>query len=534
MDPEQLEIYRQHTGRSDSPTQQASEAFVICGRRSGKSVIAALIAVFICCFRDYSKILVPGENGVFMVLASDRRQARVIFNYITAFLQSPLLKGMVVEVLKESVVLSNGVTLEIHTSNFRAVRGPTIVGAVLDEVAFWPNLDSANPDVEVLNALRPGMSTVPGALLLSISSPYAKKGALYDAYREHYGKTSDVLVWKSASREMNPQLSRLTVAAAYVRDASAARAEYGGDFRNDIQSLFDLEAIERLVVPGRQELAPVKGVTYSAFVDPSGGRADSMVLAVSHVDKEKTRSVAILDCIREVVPPFSPETVTAEFADILKRYGVHEVEGDRYGAQWVEDAFEKRGVRYAPSERNRSGIYLEFLPMITSGQVELLDNRKLVNQLVDLERSTGRGADVIDHPRGNHDDVANAAAGALVRALGGGLVLSYAHMVVELEGKYGPEWREHVGEGDAPVEQQGQRLSAPTLEEILVDGKLRCPQCGSTCVVRRHVLYHCNSCSFEFAVPGAAGVPAFIGVPGKGQRRDALENMPQERKWRGR
>ena len=49
----------------------------------------------------------------------------------------------------------------------------------------------ANPDTEILNALRPAMATVPGALLLSISSPYAKRGELWRAHEAHYGKGGD-------------------------------------------------------------------------------------------------------------------------------------------------------------------------------------------------------------------------------------------------------------------------------------------------------------------------------------------------------
>jgi hypothetical protein len=50
--------------------------------------------------------------------------------------------------------------------------------------------------------------------------------------------------------------------------------------------------------------------------------------------------------------------------------------------------------------------------MLNSGQVELLDTMKLVNQLCALERRTERsGKDSIDHAPNAHDDVANAAAG---------------------------------------------------------------------------------------------------------------------------
>ncbi len=58
------------------------------------------------------------------------------------------------------------------------------------------------------------------------------------------------------------------------------------------------------------------------------------------------------------------------------------------------------------------------LPLINSQRCKLLDNDRLVNQLTNLERRVGRGTgkDSIDHPSGAHDDLANAAAGAIVSA----------------------------------------------------------------------------------------------------------------------
>jgi hypothetical protein len=68
-----------------------------------------------------------------------------------------------------------------------------------------------------------------------------------------------------------------------------------------------------------------------------------------------------------------------------------------------------------PSERSKSEIYADFLPLLNSGHVELVDSRRLVLQLANLERRTARsGKDSIDHAPGGHDDVANAAAGVLV------------------------------------------------------------------------------------------------------------------------
>ena len=86
LDAEELEVYQRHTGRSVAPTEQAREAWVVAGRRAGKSLMAALVAVFLACFRDYTDVLAKGERGTLMVIAADRKQARTVFRYIEAFL----------------------------------------------------------------------------------------------------------------------------------------------------------------------------------------------------------------------------------------------------------------------------------------------------------------------------------------------------------------------------------------------------------------------------------------------------------------
>ena len=73
-----------------------------------------------------------------MVIAADRRQARVVFRYITGLMERiPMLVGMVESQTRETINLKNRVTLEVHTANFRAVRGYTVAAAICDEVAFW-------------------------------------------------------------------------------------------------------------------------------------------------------------------------------------------------------------------------------------------------------------------------------------------------------------------------------------------------------------------------------------------------------------
>ncbi len=416
LSAEELALYQCHTGRQMPPTAPAKEAWLLVGRRGGKSLISALVAVYLACFRDHRRRLTKGEKGTVMVIAADRRQARVVFRYIVGLLEGvPMLARMIEGRTQDTISLTNGIILEVATSNFRTIRGYTIVGAVADEIAFWRSEDSANPDTEILNGLRPGMATVPGALLLCISSPYARRGALWEAYRQHYGQEDrSALVWQADTLAMNPTVDEKVIAAAYAEDEAAASAEYGAQFRRDIETFVGREAVEACVVPGRHEIPPVRSLHYVAFVDPSGGSQDSMTLAVAHGEKGK----AVVDTVREVRPPFSPEAVVREFSETLKHYRVTVVDGDRYGGEWPREQFRKCGIEYRVAEQTKSDLYLNLLPLVNSGTVELLDHPRLLSQLLNLERRTGRGGkDSIDHAPGAHDDVINAVAGVVVKAM---------------------------------------------------------------------------------------------------------------------
>jgi hypothetical protein len=92
--------------------------------------------------------------------------------------------------------------------------------------------------------------------------------------------------------------------------------------------------------------------------------------------------------------------------------------GDRYGAEWVRNAFERHHIELRHSPHDRSTLYLNLLPALSAGQAKILDIPRLRSQLLALERRTirGSGRDKVDHPSGGADDLANAAAGALVMA----------------------------------------------------------------------------------------------------------------------
>ena len=174
--------------------------------------------------------------------------------------------------------------------------------------------------------------------------------------------------------------------------------------------------VEQCVERGRSEQWPARGVRYVAFADLSGGQKDSSALAIAHREDE----ASVLDLAREWRSPHSPADAVEEMCRTLREFRVVSVHGDRYAAGWATDEFRKYGIRYVPSERPKSQIYLDFLPMLTSRRAVLLEDQRLVNQFATLERRTVRsGRDSVDHMPGAVDDLANAVAGVLTLAATG-------------------------------------------------------------------------------------------------------------------
>ena len=192
--------------------------------------------------------------------------------------------------------MTNGISIEVRPASFRKLRGPTYVAVICDELAFWYT-DSAyaNPDIEILNAIEPGLATTGGPLILA-SSPHARRGALWDTFKRHYGPDGDphVLVAHGASRTLNPSLLQRVVDRALEKDRARATAEYLAEFRTDIESFVPIEVVESCVGDYREQM-PASGLHYFGFTDPSGGSADSFTLAIAHKDKEKR---LVIDAVR--------------------------------------------------------------------------------------------------------------------------------------------------------------------------------------------------------------------------------------------
>jgi hypothetical protein len=411
---EERPLFTQLTGRDQEPLQRVEEFVAVVGRRGGKSRAMATLATYIAGLCKHR--LVNGEKGILLCIAPDQKQASIVLNYAeAAFESSPILKQLITNRTADTLELSNNISIEVRAASFRRLRGPTYIAVIADEVAFWLGVEtSANPDAEILNAVRPGLATTAGPLILA-SSPYARRGVLWDAYKRHYGQEGDplILVAQGASRTFNTTLPQGVVDRALERDRPSAEAEFMARFRSDIEGFVPFEVVEACT-GNHTEMAPLSGLHYFGFCDPSGGSADSFTLAISHADGNRV----LVDAVREIKPPFSPDAVIEEFATTLKTYKIASITGDRYAGEFPRELFRKYGIQYQCAEKPKSDLYRDLLPLLNSGRITLPRSERLVSQLVGLERRTARsGKDSIDHGPGGHDDLCNSVAGAAALAI---------------------------------------------------------------------------------------------------------------------
>jgi hypothetical protein len=412
LSDEERAIFTSVAGGRVLPLKRVRELFVIAGRRSGKSRMAAALACYFALFVRHK--LAGGERGMVLVLAATIEQARIVFGYTLAFLNnSPVLQKEIASTTRSEIRLRNGIVIAVHPNSFRSVRGRTLCACIFDEIAYWRDDSTATPDTEVYTAVLPALVTT-GGMLVGISSPYRRMGLLHAKHKQHFGVDSDaVLVVQGSTLTFNATLDAAAIAAQAEADPTAAASEWDARFRLDVASFLDDELIDAAIDRDRPlELPPRPGLYYRAYVDASGGAVggDSYCIAIAH----REDGCYVLDVVRGRAGPFDPTALTEEYAALCKQYRCHGVTGDKYAREWVASAWRKCGVAYTAAVLTASETYCECLPLWTQARVRIPDHSVLLRELRLLERMPTRmGKDQVVHPRGCHDDFANVAFGAM-------------------------------------------------------------------------------------------------------------------------
>jgi len=409
LDRKQVRIYRKLTSnkREFESGQEKTEAVWVLGARSGKSLLASIIALYEATRNRWQQYLSKGEFAYIVVIATRQKQAEQIIqaNCSRLIENSPALRGIVKELYQTELTLTNNMKIISLPCNSTAGRGLPIACFVLDECGHFYT-EGIKADQTIYDSLRPRMAQFPGAKVVLISTPAAKQGLLWNFFEEGFAVPSRFTA-QADTRTVNPGIPKGFIKQEYKRDVDYARREFGAEFAEKIESFFAYEVLQSsftLVgsLPYKNEFG------YSLGIDQSGlsGR-DRFALAISHKEGDRV----LVDHVQAWETKDS-DKILVDVGKLTGAYKLNKVSIDRYAKGWVSQALNKLGleVEIRPS---MAEIYTNLKSLMIAGRLRLPNNPDLKKALQNTQAFYGKNnALSIAHQRSaaGHADLADAVA----------------------------------------------------------------------------------------------------------------------------
>ncbi len=405
------------------------KAVLALGRRSGKGLMAAVAAIHNAVVPDYLAFLRPGETRFILVVATRQEQAAEFIRVVRELLDAapdPALLALVDEQASTAteVAFKTGVVIRAMPCSSRAVRGLAASLVILDEFGhFLTETDGYQAGRAVWRALTPSVAQFgPLGYVMVLSTPLWPSGPFFDLVRAgETGMDPELFVARRPTWEMNPTITRESLEAEFLADPEGAAREYAAEFGEGAGALLDAIRVYEAAVAGRRSLPPVEGLKYVAAADPAfAAGGDRFALAIAHRVGKGAEATYVLDRLeawRGKHSPLNSDHVLDEIASLAKEYRVSRVVSDQYAVVPLADGLRRRGVHLKPqplTSELKSDIFGDLKRSLNLGRLELLDDKQLLAELVNLEvRPTPSGKPRIAAARGGHDDLAMAVATAV-------------------------------------------------------------------------------------------------------------------------
>jgi Terminase large subunit, T4likevirus-type, N-terminal len=396
------------------------------GRRSGKTTLAALVAVWDCLFRpELQERVRAGERRYAVAVATNLRQARLFVRAAASIVEaSPLLRTQLEAQIEDELLFRTGTALSAFPCTSRGGRGWPISTLALDEFAHHVPDETEGPQSasRLLASLAPATSQFGDlARILVVSTPYGSDGPFAELFqRAMGGELEDAAAHRATTLEMNPTISEGFLAQEERRDPDVFRGEYLAEFIGGGGAFLDPEDLAAAVAD-RAELLPEHADGWVAGLDPAFS-SDPFGLALVGRDRNDRRRL-LLGVARAWQPrrrgSFEESrafetTVLAEVAEVCRRYRARVVT-DQYAAPSIVDFLRRRGlsVRTVPmTVSSKTDAFVELRARLASGGLELYEVPQLLTELRRLRSKVSAGSSRVVNPRvgGSHGDLAQALA----------------------------------------------------------------------------------------------------------------------------
>ena len=415
----QLKIYRKITkNRKEFEAEiEKEEAILVLGARSGKSLIASIIALYEGTRNKWRKYLNRGEAGYIEVISTRQKQSEAIIgaNCLRLMENSPNLEGFIRDHTQSELILKNDMRILSLPCNSTAGRGLPIVCLIFDEIGHFYT-EGVRADESIFNALNPRRVQFPGSKLILISTPSAKQGLLWNYFDKGF-RNHKRLTAQADTLFMNPLVDKNFLDKERKRDIDNYRREFLAQFAERIEAFLSYEIVfNSLRLAG--DLPFKSGYQYFSGIDASGlaGR-DKFSLAITHKQEndvyiDKVRSWDLKD----------PDPIMKDIKELAGIYHITKTSIDRYAKGWVKNALEKIGleVNIRPS---LAEIYVNIKSLMLGDKLYLPDNQGIKKAFLNTQAYYGRNNQLsIAHNRNSegHADEADAISTAVFEVTGKG------------------------------------------------------------------------------------------------------------------
>jgi len=428
------ELARKLFGDIESITDEQRRVFVaVAGARAGKTYVLIALRILHLALTVPLDDLAPGEVASAPIIAPDMDQACKPLRFIQGAVRNhPELLKMVVgkaDAAESIEFARDGKSVEIvvraASGKGRTGRGSNLVGAALEETAFFRDAGSVVNDQEQFDAITI-RAVLPGSQIIIVSTPWAQTGLLYDFFSQCHpnpecaGLPPTLKLGTTCLAMHSPTLVfrdspilRQVVEQQYQQDSENARREYGAQFMGaGTESFFDPIVLSKSVDSTYQfPTLPEPGDRVMAGID-LGFTKNSSALVVSHLKQGIIRVAQIIEKKPQEGAALQPSEVCREFGEEIRRHGGSYFMADQHYKQTAIEVIGKLNLGFVDAPMSPAESFIKTRTLMREGLVKIPNHPRLLRQLKEVtwRKNSGGNITIIlqKWPTGEHGDIVSA------------------------------------------------------------------------------------------------------------------------------
>lgn len=415
------------------PSLARAVATVVAGGRGGKSYLFSIRLLHLC-YTVPLHTLAPGEEAFAIVVAPDKKLAKQSLNYALGALKTGGLAATLADQpVAESFTIARGNRRVVYSifaasAGGSSVRGRSLVGAALDEAAFFGDDSYAVNDLDLYRAASPRVMV--GGQFMIGSTPWSEDGLIYDLWRNNWGNPQTTCVAHAPTRVMRNSGSAADrrvldeVAREEIRDPANARREFGALFLAAGSDLyFSSTAIEAALVPQAKTLSRGDLISVGGDLGFTTDASTEVVLAT-----DKSGTIWLIDAL-ELLPdegkPLVPSQVGRAFKQLASKYGADCVVADAVYREALREWLGSIAVVSAPAGNEGKVLSYDKLKrallegrfrVASSMPPALIERLRVQLKQVRSKPQPGGGMSISSPRRRGHGDIVSALVCAISRA----------------------------------------------------------------------------------------------------------------------